>query len=91
LESMFSGLKSRNTGGLVGVMHHFLGDEWFAREALDLGFQLGIAGPITFKNSDALRDIVKRLDIRRLVLETDCPYASPFPSAASATSRAVWQ
>jgi TatD DNase family protein len=62
-----------------GVMHHFSGDEALARTAESLGFLVGIAGPVTYKKNDALRDMVKRISPDRIVVETDAPYLSPLP------------
>jgi len=50
-----------------------------AQEAYDLGFILGLAGPVTFKNARDLQALAKELDPHRLMLETDSPYLSPHP------------
>ena len=59
-----------------GVIHCFSGSIETAREYIKIGFKLGIGGVVTFKNSN-LKDIVKGLDIKNFVLETDSPYLSP--------------
>jgi TatD DNase family protein len=61
------------------VMHCLPSDSEFARQALDLGCYLGIAGPITFRNADDLRRMVGELPLNRLLLETDAPYLTPHP------------
>ena len=61
------------------VMHCFLGNAEIARRSLALGCYLGVDGPITFKNSDALRLVVADLPLDRLLLETDAPYLTPRP------------
>lgn len=66
-------------GPAGGVMHHFSGNEAFARQAFDLGLLLGIAGPLTYKKNEELRETVRLVGIDRLVIETDAPYASPIP------------
>ncbi len=63
----------------VGVLHSFSGDLAMAQEAYDLGFILGLAGPVTFKNARELRARARHLDPHRLMLETDAPYLSPHP------------
>ncbi|MGD2163119.1 MAG: TatD family hydrolase [Anaerolineales bacterium] len=63
----------------AGVMHAFSADEDSASKAIDLGFYIGIAGPITFRNSEALRTLVSRLPLERIVTETDAPYLTPDP------------
>lgn len=63
----------------VGVLHSFSGDLTMAREAYELGFILGLAGPVTFKNARDLQTLAQQLDPDRLMLETDAPYLSPHP------------
>ncbi|MBR5804906.1 MAG: TatD family hydrolase [Clostridia bacterium] len=71
-------LKSHR-GRLSGVMHCFSGSYETARECLDLGLYLGIGGSLTFRNAKKLVEIVPRLPLDRIVLETDCPYMTPEP------------
>ena len=63
----------------VGVLHSFSGDLVMAEEAYDLGFILGLAGPVTFKNARNLQALAAQLDPARLMIETDAPYLSPHP------------
>ena len=63
----------------AGVLHAFSADLDSATEAIQLGFYIGIAGPITFQKTGALRDIVSQLPSDRLVIETDSPYLTPEP------------
>ena len=62
-----------------GVLHCFSGTAEIARTALDLGFYLGVDGPVTYPNASArpLQALVAELPLDRLVLETDCPYLAP--------------
>ena len=46
---------------------------------MKLGFLISISGIITFKNAKELRDIVKKIPLERLLVETDAPYLSPEP------------
>jgi len=62
-----------------GVLHCFLADARMAEWAVDRGFYLGVAGPITFGSVVHLADIVRRAPRDRLLVETDCPYLSPHP------------
>jgi len=62
-----------------GVVHSFLGDSELAQTFLDLGFCLGVGGPVTYPANSALRDAVRRLPLERILLETDCPYLTPVP------------
>ena len=64
----------------VGVLlHSFAGNQENASRALGLGCLLGIGGPITYKNADTLRRVVREVPLDRLVLETDAPYLAPHP------------
>src|SRR5690606_10945201 len=49
-----------------------------AKQAIDLGFSLGIGGVVTFKKS-GLDAVVKEIDLQHIVLETDAPYLAPVP------------
>ncbi len=62
-----------------GVLHCFSGDLAMAKQAVELGFLIGIAGPVTFANARKLPEIVHHLPLDKLLLETDCPYLSPHP------------
>ncbi len=61
------------------VLHSFSGDLAMAQEALELGFYIGISGPVTFKNSRGLPDIVAAIPLERLLVETDAPFLTPHP------------
>ncbi len=61
------------------VLHSFSGDQAMADEAIDLGFYIGISGPVTFKNARDLPGIVANLPKNRLLVETDAPFLSPHP------------
>jgi TatD DNase family protein len=60
-----------------GVLHSFSADWTIAEAALEMGFYIGITGPVTFKNADNLRKIVTRLPLNRILLETDAPFLAP--------------
>ncbi|HEY7555780.1 MAG TPA: TatD family hydrolase [Candidatus Binatia bacterium] len=62
-----------------GVIHCFTGDYDAARRYLDLGFYLSFAGIITFKNADALREVVRKVPLERIFVETDSPFLTPVP------------
>jgi len=64
---------------LWGVLHAFSGDRAMAERALEMGFCLGIAGPVTFRNAHRLRALVRELPLEALLLETDAPYLTPHP------------
>lgn len=60
-----------------GVFHCFSASEKEVKEILELGFFISIAGQVTYPNAKKLREIVKRIPIEKLLLETDCPYLAP--------------
>ncbi|TAJ83088.1 TatD family deoxyribonuclease [bacterium] len=72
-------VRREGQGDLRGVIHCFTGDYEAAREFLDLGFYLSFTGIITFKNADSLRDVVRKLPLDRILVETDSPYLAPVP------------
>ncbi|MBR0081681.1 MAG: TatD family hydrolase [Clostridia bacterium] len=65
--------------GLQGVMHCFSGSYELAKECLDLGLYVAFGGALTFQNAVRPIDVVKRLPLDRLLIETDCPYMTPVP------------
>ncbi|MBI4490501.1 MAG: TatD family hydrolase [Deltaproteobacteria bacterium] len=72
-------LRREGKGDLQGVIHCFTGDYEAAKEFLDLGFYLSFTGIITFKNADPLREVVRRLPLDKILVETDSPYLTPVP------------
>jgi TatD DNase family protein len=67
------------TEALPGVLHCYSGDLDTAHRALDMGFYIGVDGPVTYPNAGELRALVAQLPLGRLLLETDCPYLAPQP------------
>ncbi len=65
--------------GLRGVLHCFSGSLEMAREIWKLGWFVGVDGPLTFKNSAKLPEIVKAAPLDMLLIETDAPYLAPTP------------
>lgn len=63
---------------ITGVFHCFSGTVEQALETAELGFYIGIGGVLTFKNG-GLNEIVTRIPISTVVLETDAPYLAPVP------------
>ncbi|MCU0370623.1 MAG: TatD family hydrolase [Bacteroidales bacterium] len=63
---------------LRGVFHCFTGDLQQAEHITGMGFMLGIGGVITYKNS-GLADVVAKIPLERLLLETDAPFLAPVP------------
>ena len=72
-------LRHEGAGRIEGVIHCFTGNYEAARAYLDLGFYLSLSGIITFKNADALREVVRQVPLDRMFVETDSPYLTPVP------------
>lgn len=66
-------LTLRRSGSLRGVVHSFSGSEQQARQLWDLGFHLGIGGPVTYERAQRLRRIAAQMPIEFLLLESDAP------------------
>lgn len=65
--------------GLTGSIHCFSGSYEMAKELLKMGWFLGVDGPLTFKNAAKLPEIIAKIPLERLLLETDSPYLAPVP------------
>ncbi len=79
-EDVFSILEEERVWRVGGVVHCFTGDAELARKFLGLDLHLGVAGPITFENSDELRSVFADVPIERILVETDSPYLTPPPN-----------
>ena len=72
-------LRGEGEGKIRGVIHCFTGDYAAACAYLDLGFYLSLTGIITFKNAEPLREVVRKMPLDRIFVETDSPYLTPVP------------
>lgn len=77
-DEVYAIVQEEQDGNLNGVFHCFNGSQTEAQKVSDIGFYLGIGGVVTFKNSK-LDEVIKSVDVKNLVLETDAPYLSPAP------------
>lgn len=75
MQECFDILKTRKNRGII---HCFSGSTEMAREYIKLGYKLGIGGVLTFKNSK-LYEVIEKIDLKDMVLETDSPFLSPEP------------
>lgn len=62
----------------TGILHCYPGSLEQAKKVIDKGFLLGIGGVLTFKNAH-LVDVIKGIDLKYIVLETDSPFLTPAP------------
>ena len=63
----------RRVGNLRGVIHSYPGSEQQARQLADLGFLIGIGGPVTYARANRVRRVAASVPIETLLLETDAP------------------
>lgn len=61
------------------VLHCFSSGPELARVGVELGGYISFSGILTFKKSEALREIAKSVPRDRLLVETDAPYLAPVP------------
>lgn len=66
-------------GQVRGVMHCYSGSLEMSYRFLDLGFYIGLDGPVTFKNAKEPKKVASSIPLDRLLLETDCPWMTPTP------------
>jgi TatD DNase family protein len=63
----------RAVGGLRGVIHSYAGSPEQARQLHQLGFMVGLGGPVTYARAKRLRRVAAQLPLEQLLLETDAP------------------
>lgn len=71
-----------------GQFHCFAGSEHFLTYVIKRGFYVSFAGNITYKSASNLRELVKKVPLTRLLLETDSPYLAPEPVRGSVNNPA---
>ena len=72
-------LKSERAGECGGIIHCFSGDYEMAKTCMDMGFYISVPGSITFKNAEGFREVVRRIPLESLLVETDAPFLTPEP------------
>lgn len=72
-------LKSEKAEEDGGIIHCFSGDYEMAKECIEMGFYISIPGTITFKNAGGSQEIIERLPLQSLLIETDAPFLAPVP------------
>lgn len=64
---------------VTGVIHSFSDNYAMAEKFINIGYMIGIGGPVTFKNGHNQKEVVSKIDLTKLVVETDGPYLTPTP------------
>ena len=72
-------LKSEKAEERGGIIHCFSGNYEMAKVCIEMGFYISIPGSITFKNAEGLREVVKKIPLESLLVETDAPFLTPEP------------
>ena len=72
-------MKKNNIEKIKSVIHCYSYSVEMAYKFIKLGSMLGIGGVVTFKNGTKLKEVVKEIDLKNLLLETDSPYLAPEP------------
>ena len=62
-----------------GIMHCYSGSVEMAKRYIEIGFEISLAGPVTFKNARVPKEVATVIGIDHLMIETDCPYLAPHP------------
>lgn len=68
---------SKFKGKINGIMHCFSGSREMAEQCIKSDFYISFAGPVTFPNSHKLHEIAKRIDLNKILIETDSPWLAP--------------
>lgn len=68
---------NRQNGSFNGVFHSFEGNLLDAENVSTIGFVIGVGGPITYKNASIKHELFSKIDLEKVVLETDGPYLAP--------------
>lgn len=77
---LFSLLKeNKNLINYKGTFHCYTGSFELAKEIIKLGFYISVGGVSTFQNAVNVKEMIKKIDIENIILETDSPYLAPVP------------
>lgn len=72
-------MKDAYADHIQGVIHCFSYSEEIAQEYVRMGYFIGVGGVVTFKNAKKLKEVVSKIPLESILLETDCPYMAPEP------------
>lgn len=75
-------LLEEGAGEVGGVLHCYNADDELLSLAHE-GFYFGIGGVLTFQNAKKLVNILPKIPLDKLVIETDGPYLTPHPHRGS--------
>lgn len=72
-------LREEKADEVGGVMHCYSGSWETAKLCLDMNFYISFGGPVTFKNAKQPKEVLAKVPLDRLLVETDAPYLAPHP------------
>ena len=72
-------LRKNSLAKRPGVLHSFSGTIETAQKVIQMGFMLGVTGPVTFKNASLRREVIASIPLENLLIETDAPFLAPQP------------
>lgn len=72
-------LREEKASEVGGVMHCFSGSWETAKQCLDMNFYISFGGPVTFKNARVPKEVLAKVPLDRILVETDAPYLAPEP------------
>lgn len=73
-------LQEENAKEVGGIMHCYSGPVETAKACIDMNFMISLGGPVTFKNAKLPKEVAKAIDLKHLLVETDCPFLAPHPN-----------
>lgn len=76
-EDLFDITDAEYKSGAPAILHCFTGTMEEAEQVLERGWHLSLSGIVTFKKSESLREVAKRVPLNQLLIETDTPYLAP--------------
>ncbi|SHT12084.1 deoxyribonuclease TatD [Mycobacteroides abscessus subsp. abscessus] len=72
-------LREESAAEVGGIMHCFSGSVEVAKECVEMNFYISLGGPVTFKNAKKPKEVAQEIPLKKLLIETDCPYLAPHP------------
>lgn len=85
-DKQFQKLLGKTTFAKRGIFHCYQGGRELAELAVEQGFYLSFAGPLTYKANKSMQELFSSLPLDHLLLETDSPYLSPNPVRGTANT-----
>jgi len=67
-------------GEFPGLIHCFTASQKLADAVLEMGMYISVSGIITFKNASTIQEIVKKIPLDKILVETDAPFLAPVPN-----------